>query len=112
MRYIPSLSNSRPLTRGWMNWKRRGRCFENEVGRGRVVPWVRRRMRPKGLVGESAGTFQLHAGVRGVVKVDDDEGTGDEGGSEPANWRLFGPREGVHDKESARGRFVDIAGDG
>lgn len=83
MRYIPSRSISRPSTRGWTNWNRRGRCFENEVGRGRVVLWVRRRMRPNGLVGESAGTFQLHAGVRGVVNMDDEDGMGDEGGSEP-----------------------------
>lgn len=85
MRYIPSLSISRPSTQGWMNWNRRGRCLENEVGRGSVVPWVRRRMRPKGLVGESAGTFQLDAGVRGVVKAEDVDGMGDDGGSESVN---------------------------
>lgn len=51
-------------------------------------------MRPKGLVGESAGTFQLYAGVRGVMTAEDD-GMGDDGGSEPVNCRRFGPREGV-----------------
>lgn len=42
-------------------------------------------MRPKGLVGESAGTFQLDAGVRGVVKAEDVDGMGDDGGSESVN---------------------------
>ena len=42
-------------------------------------------MRPNGFVGESAGTFQLYAGVRGVVKAEDGDGMGDDGGSEPVN---------------------------
>lgn len=70
-------------------------------------------MRPKGLVGESAGTFQLFAGVRGVVKTEDEDGKGDDGGSEPGNWRLFGPRVGVYDRglaDSARGRFGAMVG--
>lgn len=57
-------------------------CRPKDVGGGSVVPWMKRRIRPNGLVGESAGTVHAYAGVLGVTRTDEDDAQGDDGGSE------------------------------
>lgn len=47
-----------------------------------MVPWMKRWIRPNGLVGESAGTVHAYAGVLGVTRTDEDDAQGDDGGSE------------------------------